>query len=128
MWLLNALTTGVSATVTDSGVLSRGAIINRLEAEVSRSRRYANPLSCITVQLAKEVEGTLAGECPNWPRTRSIATTIQSDPASTISKSCEISTLALSMIVAEQYFSADNSIARSTAAALRSWPVITKWM
>lgn len=62
VWFLNALTTGVSGTVTDFGVLSRGAIINRLEAEVSRSRRYANPLSCITVQLAKEAEGTLAGE------------------------------------------------------------------
>ena len=62
MWFLNALTTGVSGTVTDFGVLSRGAIINRLEAEVSRSRRYANPLSCITVQLAKKAEDTLASE------------------------------------------------------------------
>ena len=62
VWFLNALSTGASDTVTDSGVLSRGAIINRLEAEVSRSRRYANPLSCITVQLGKEAERALVGE------------------------------------------------------------------
>ena len=34
-----------------SGVLSHGAIHNRLEPEVSRSRRYANPLSCIALRF-----------------------------------------------------------------------------
>ena len=62
VWFLNALSSGVSGTITDSGVLSRAAIINRLEAEVSRSRRYANPLSCITVQLGEEAEPSLVDE------------------------------------------------------------------
>ena len=51
VWFLSALSSGVSGSVAGFGVLSRGAISNRLEAEVSRSRRYANPLSCITVRF-----------------------------------------------------------------------------
>ncbi len=52
VWFLNALSSGVPATVAASGLLSRSAVTHRLEAEVSRSRRYANPLSCIGVTAA----------------------------------------------------------------------------
>ena len=51
VWFLNALASGGSNNVAGFGVLSRGAISNRLEAEVSRSRRYANQLSCISVRF-----------------------------------------------------------------------------
>ena len=37
--------------VTVAGVLSREAALLRLEAEISRSRRYANPLSCLVAQM-----------------------------------------------------------------------------
>ncbi|MEX2480810.1 MAG: hypothetical protein WD928_08115 [Gammaproteobacteria bacterium] len=40
----------VSGAAT-SGILNAAAIKARLEGEVSRSRRYANPLSCLTVWL-----------------------------------------------------------------------------
>lgn len=49
VWFLNALSSGVPATVAASGLLSHAAVSHRLEAEVSRSRRYSNPLSCIGV-------------------------------------------------------------------------------
>lgn len=62
VWFLSALASGVPGTVAASGVLARGAITNRLEAEVSRSRRYANPLSCITVRLTNGSHGELLGE------------------------------------------------------------------
>ncbi len=52
VWFLTALSSGASGSVAGFGVLSRGAISNRLEAEISRSRRYANPLSCITVRFS----------------------------------------------------------------------------
>lgn len=42
-----ALASGAAA----SGILNAAAIKARLEGEVSRSRRYANPLSCLTVWL-----------------------------------------------------------------------------
>lgn len=44
VWFLSALSSGVAGNVAGFGVLSRGAISNRLEAEVSRSRRYAHSL------------------------------------------------------------------------------------
>lgn len=62
VWFLSALASGVPGTVAASGVLARGAITNRLEAEVSRSRRYANPLSCITVRLTDGGHADLLGE------------------------------------------------------------------
>jgi hypothetical protein len=40
------------------GVLTREAALARLEAEISRSRRYENPLSCIAAQFAP---GTASG-------------------------------------------------------------------
>lgn len=46
---LGALASGLTGGVAASGVLPRAAIKGRFEAEVSRSRRYANPLSCLTV-------------------------------------------------------------------------------
>lgn len=49
VWFLSALSSGLPATVATSGILTRQTITSRLEAEVSRSRRYSNPLSCITV-------------------------------------------------------------------------------
>ncbi len=51
VWFLSALSSGVPGAVAASGILSRGATVNRLEAEVSRSRRYANPLSVVSVNL-----------------------------------------------------------------------------
>ena len=49
------------------------------------------------------------------------------DPqASTISTECVISTVAASMIDAEQYFSCDSFTARSTAAGFKFFPVTTK--
>ena len=56
VWFLSALSSGGSNNVAGSGVLSRGAISNRLEAEVSRSRRYANPLSCISVRFGSAAD------------------------------------------------------------------------
>ncbi|MCC7121016.1 MAG: PAS domain-containing protein [Gammaproteobacteria bacterium] len=41
--------TGVDSTV--AGVLSREAALLRLDAEISRSRRYSNPLSCLVAQI-----------------------------------------------------------------------------
>lgn len=49
VWFLSALSSGVPDTVAASGILSRAATAQRLDAEVSRSRRYSNPLSCIAV-------------------------------------------------------------------------------
>lgn len=51
VWFLSALSSGVPGAIAASGVLSHGAIHNRLEAGVSRSRRYANPLSCIALRF-----------------------------------------------------------------------------
>ncbi len=49
--VLDALSGGSSMAITSSGTMSRAAIRHRLEAEISRSRRYANELSCITLRL-----------------------------------------------------------------------------
>lgn len=48
---LGALVSGLPGRVAANGMLPRAALKGRLEAEVSRSRRYANPLSCITVAI-----------------------------------------------------------------------------
>ncbi|MEQ8230466.1 MAG: diguanylate cyclase [Gammaproteobacteria bacterium] len=48
---LGALVSGLPGRVAANGVLPRAAVKGRLEAEVSRSRRYTNPLSCITVAI-----------------------------------------------------------------------------
>jgi hypothetical protein len=47
--------------VAGAGVLSREAALLRLDAEISRSRRYANPLSCLFAQVpaVPSVYGTL---------------------------------------------------------------------
>lgn len=39
------------AEVENGGLLSRAAILRRLDAEISRSRRYANPLSCLLARV-----------------------------------------------------------------------------
>ena len=41
-----------SAPTSALGGLPRAALVGRLQAEVSRSRRYENPLSCIAVKIA----------------------------------------------------------------------------
>lgn len=48
---LGALVSGLPGRVAATGVLPRAAVKGRLESEVSRSRRYTNPLSCITVAI-----------------------------------------------------------------------------
>lgn len=45
-----------------TGLLSRRAVMNQLEAQVSRSRRYQNPLSVMLIRLYCAVK---AGEPPN---------------------------------------------------------------
>lgn len=49
--VLDALSGGSSMAIANSGAMSRTAIRLRLEAEISRSRRYANELSCVTLRL-----------------------------------------------------------------------------
>jgi len=59
---LGALASGLTGGVAASGLLPRAAIKGRFEAEVSRSRRYANPLSCLTVtSRSGESAAALAG-------------------------------------------------------------------
>lgn len=41
-----------------AGVLTRDGALVRLEAEISRSRRYSNPLSCLAAQLAPGADAT----------------------------------------------------------------------
>lgn len=60
VWMLNALASGVPATLAASGLLSTTATAHKLEAEVSRSRRYANPLSCIAVSTPGADDDTIA--------------------------------------------------------------------
>lgn len=50
VWFLSTLASGVPGSVASSGVLARAAIQHRLDGEVSRSRRYHNELSCISVE------------------------------------------------------------------------------
>lgn len=49
VWFLSTLAGGVPGSVASSGVLARAAIQHRLDSEISRSRRYSNELTAITV-------------------------------------------------------------------------------
>lgn len=69
VWFLSALSSGLPGTIAASGIFTRATTVARLEAEVSRSRRYANPLSCITVSApganaptVAEIARTLKGQ------------------------------------------------------------------
>jgi len=50
-WFLDILSTGTFDPSITSRALSRNALLNRLQLEVSRSRRYANPLSCLVIRI-----------------------------------------------------------------------------
>lgn len=39
-----------------AGILTREAALQRLEAEISRSRRYENPLSCLVAQVPEQTD------------------------------------------------------------------------
>ena len=52
---LNALSTGNVSAVSDNGVLTNAALRHRLEIEISRSRRYMNPLSCIVIRFNERI-------------------------------------------------------------------------
>lgn len=49
VWFLSTLAGGVPGSVAASGVLARAAVQLRLDSEISRSRRYHNELTCISV-------------------------------------------------------------------------------
>jgi hypothetical protein len=51
VWAINALASGSLEGLMVSGALSQEATCNRLELEISRSRRYANPLSCLMARV-----------------------------------------------------------------------------
>jgi len=50
-WFLDVLSSGSFDPTITSRLLSRNALLNRLQLEVSRSRRYANPLSCLVIRI-----------------------------------------------------------------------------
>ncbi len=50
-WFLDVLSSGSFDPSITSRLLSRNALLNRLQLEVSRSRRYANPLSCLVIRI-----------------------------------------------------------------------------
>jgi len=50
-WFFDAMSSGGFDGSVASRVLSRNGLLNRLQLEVSRSRRYANPLSCLVIRL-----------------------------------------------------------------------------
>ena len=50
-WFFDALSTGSFDGAAASRFLSRNAVFSRLQLEVSRSRRYANPLSCLVIRI-----------------------------------------------------------------------------
>ena len=50
-WFFDALSTGGFDGSAASRYLSRNALFSRLQLEVSRSRRYANPLSCLVIRI-----------------------------------------------------------------------------
>ncbi len=52
VWFLSTLAGGVPGSVASTGVLARAAIQHRLDSEISRSRRYHNELTCISVHCA----------------------------------------------------------------------------
>ena len=53
---LNALSTGNVSAVGDNGLLTNAALRHRLEIEISRSRRYMNPLSCIVIRFNERIK------------------------------------------------------------------------
>ena len=53
---LNALSTGNVSAVGDNGILTNAALRHRLEIEISRSRRYMNPLSCIVIRFNERIK------------------------------------------------------------------------
>ncbi|HMM74275.1 MAG TPA: PAS domain-containing protein [Gammaproteobacteria bacterium] len=53
---------GASGGSTVAGVLSREAALLRLEAEISRSRRYSNPLSCLVARIEDDARAYAALE------------------------------------------------------------------
>jgi GGDEF domain-containing protein len=61
VWFLSTLAGGVPGSVAASGVLARAAIQHRLDSEISRSRRYHNDLTCITVHCAGDDAAARAG-------------------------------------------------------------------
>ncbi|HJP35305.1 MAG TPA: diguanylate cyclase [Gammaproteobacteria bacterium] len=50
-WFFEALAVGGFDASAGSRFLSRNAVSNRVQLEVSRSRRYANPLSCMVIRV-----------------------------------------------------------------------------
>lgn len=50
-WFFDALATGSFDGSAASRFLSRNALSGRLQIEISRSRRYGNPLSCLVIRL-----------------------------------------------------------------------------
>ena len=53
---LNALSTGNVSAVNDNGMLTNAALRHRFEIEISRSRRYMNPLSCIVIRFNERIK------------------------------------------------------------------------
>lgn len=53
---LNALSSGNISAVNDNGMLTNAALRHRLEIEISRSRRYMNPLSCIVIRFNERIK------------------------------------------------------------------------
>lgn len=58
VWFLSTLAGGVPGSVAASGLLVRAAIEHRFDGEISRSRRYHNELSCITLHCRASVAPT----------------------------------------------------------------------
>jgi len=50
-WFFETLSSGTFDGSVASRLLSRSAVLNRLQLEVSRSRRYSNPLSCLVIRI-----------------------------------------------------------------------------
>jgi PAS domain-containing protein len=50
-WFFDALSTGTFDGSAASRFLSHNAVLSRLQLEVSRSRRYLNPLSCLMIRI-----------------------------------------------------------------------------
>ncbi|MEM7465335.1 MAG: diguanylate cyclase [Pseudomonadota bacterium] len=53
---LNALSAGNVTAASDNGMLTNTALRHRLEIEISRSRRYMNPLSCIVIRFNERIK------------------------------------------------------------------------
>jgi GGDEF domain-containing protein len=50
-WFFDALSSGGFDGSAASRFLTRNAVLSRLQLEVSRSRRYSNPLSCLVIRI-----------------------------------------------------------------------------